>query len=195
MKLFSLVLLIFLVACRFNHSINQASYNSEIDSFKLYCDTIPNIILPFHSSCPCGSGIPTDKEFKSNFIEYDKIKENKYIPKYGIAIGKIIERQYVLIAYSIPTDGTSDYIRTFTMTGQKIDELSLFHTDCGPSISDYENGYVSFDKDMKINQIDSVFKYKKAFDGKDIEGLPPYLAELRKFKYQISDSGKFVMIK
>ena len=184
----------FSLGCRLNHP-NSQLHDSEADLFKRFYDTIPNIILPFHGGCPCGPGILLDKERILSTVNLENRKENIYIPSEGFVIGKIIKPEYILIAYDIPTSGTNNIISTYTKDGHEIGGISLFHTECDASISDYEKGYVSFDRDMRIIQIDSVFKYKKTIDGKDIDGLPPYLAEIREFKYQISDSGKFVKIK
>ena len=110
-------------------SIELTEYN-EIESFKLFCDSIPNVILPFRTNC-INNIIPTDNE-----KEYIRIMNPKYIGDSWAVDGKIEKENYILIIHHFDTDGTIVFLRTLNKKGIKIDEIKLYHTDCVPTTED-----------------------------------------------------------
>ena len=168
-------------------SDKQKIYN-DIDSFKLFCDLIPNVILPIKTNC-------TDNVIPVDFTISERIADDKYIGD-GAANGKIVKDKYIVIIYNFDTSGTTVFLKTFNKNGRKIDEISLYNTDCSPTINDsFDEGYVLFDKNMKITQVDSILSYRTDLNGKQIPGLRPVGIEHTKLIYQLSDSGKFEKIK
>ena len=170
-------------------NLELAEYN-EIESFKLFCDSIPNVILPFRTNC-VNNIIPTD-----NKKEYNRIMNPKYIGNSWAVDGKIEKENYILIIHHFDTDGSIVFLRTLDKKGIKIDEIKLYHADCVPTTEDtFDIGYVIFESSMKITQIDSTLWYKTDENGNQLPNLDPIGREHYRFVYQLSDSGEFSKIK
>lgn len=169
-----------------SQSGKQKVYN-DIDSFKLFCDLIPNVILPIKTNCT-DNVIPVD-------FSIERITNAKYIGG-GTANGKIVKDNYILIIYNFDTSGTTVFLKTFNKNGRKIDEISLYNTDCSPTTDDsFDIGYVHFDKNMKITQLDSILSYRTDSNGNQIPGLRPVGIEHTRLIYQLSGLGKFEKLK
>ena len=167
----------------------KIEYN-EAELFEMFCDSIPNVILPIKTNC-IDNIIPNDNEHG-----YFRIMNRKYLGDSWAVDGKIVKENYVLIIHHFDTDGTLVFLRTLDKNGKKIDEIELYSEDCGPCADDTcDVGYVIFDTSMRITQIDSTLWYRTDNDGNQIPGLEPIGREHYRFVYQLSDSGKFNQIK
>jgi hypothetical protein len=174
----------------FEESAQVKKVYTEKELFEMYCDSIPNVILPFSTNC-IDNIIPNDIE-----KGISRIVNPKYVGDSWGVYGKIIKENYVLIFSYVDTDGTLVFIRTLNFKGKKIDEIRLYHTGCGPTIEDtFDISFVNFDKNMRITQIDSTLWFKTDDNGNQLPVYDKNGREHYRFVYQLSDSGIFNKIK
>ena len=153
LKILGLFLLVFLLGCKDYNRTAIVTKNIDSDSivsnvnkgFKELCNKIPNVSLKSSMTVVSLKSLTGDEPTESGAYKFDQLL--------GQPVGKIVQKNFIVVFFSAPVSGDLITIQTYTQNGDEISRQNLLGSDGIEDLNSHDLRFEStgLKMDLKLN--------------------------------------------